>query len=93
MPFDVAEDELRQLFMQFGGVRYCRLVSNPDTGMGRGRHTLTRIRVISFLRDFSSLIHSSAGSAFVQFYDPTAVQHCLEAASVKPQQVNECSIV
>ena len=57
MPFDVAEDELRELFMQFGGVRYCRLVSNPDTGMARGRHTLM-YRVISFLHDFLSLMTS-----------------------------------
>ena len=30
------EDQLRQAFVWFGGVRYCRLVSDPNTGIVRG---------------------------------------------------------
>ena len=30
------EDQLRQAFVRFGGVRYCRLVSDPNTGIVRG---------------------------------------------------------
>ena len=36
VPYDADEADLKEHFAQFGPVRYCRTVFDPETGMSRG---------------------------------------------------------
>ena len=37
VPYVLDEAELKDYFAQFGAVRYCRAVFDPETGMSRGK--------------------------------------------------------
>ena len=37
VPYDADETDLKEHFAQFGPVRYCRTVFDPETGMSRGK--------------------------------------------------------
>ena len=79
VPCDVDEDELREVFLQFGPVRYCRAVLDPVSGSCRGSmyvvHLLAAIAVIAPHGNVS------LGSAFVQFRNAFSVQPCLETSA------------
>jgi len=36
LSYDVKEDELEEFVKQFGEIKYCKLVENPNTGMSKG---------------------------------------------------------
>ena len=38
VPFDCEEEDIEELFAQFGEIVYCKQVINPDTGVPKGKY-------------------------------------------------------
>lgn len=94
LSFDTDEEGLEEALLQFGELKYVRVVMNSDTGHSKGifNHQNLGLYGIKYsIHSNSVSLHIFLGCAFAQYKSKEAAEKCIAAAAQDDKEVSSLS--